>query len=131
MRVSIAANVQDVNRQSVGARTSAIVHPASFYIGAKALGSDFFWKAGTKQSIGIIAVKPAGGRVRGVKVHGVVARREWHQVHRERDGVAETVGEWVTDTVAKCEVTTGDDPASCAVTPDRWRHVHRDTARRR
>ncbi|MEO8879915.1 MAG: alpha-2-macroglobulin family protein [Gemmatimonadaceae bacterium] len=117
VRVSLAANVTDVNRQSSGARTSVIVHPASFYIGAKAIGTSFFWKSGTPQSIGIIAVKPAGGRVRGVRVRGVIARREWHQVHRERDGVAETVGEWVTDTIAKCEVTTGDDPAACNVTP--------------
>ena len=39
VRVSIAANVRDVNRQTSGARTSVIVHPASFYIGAKALGA--------------------------------------------------------------------------------------------
>ncbi|MDB4911398.1 MAG: alpha-2-macroglobulin domain protein 2, partial [Gemmatimonadetes bacterium] len=117
VRVSIAANVQDVNRQTSGARTSVIVHPASFYIGAKALGTSYFWTAGKPQSIGIVAVKPAGGRVRGVRVHGVVARKEWHQVHRERDGVAETIGEWVTDTIARCDVTTGDDPAPCAVTP--------------
>ncbi len=117
VRVSLAANVTDVNRQSSGARTSVIVHPASFYIGAKAIGSSFFWKAGTPQSIGIIAVRPTGGRVSGVRVHGVIARREWNQVHRERDGVAETIGEWVTDTIAKCEVTTSDDPAPCSVTP--------------
>ena len=117
VRVSIAANVQDVNRQTSGARTSVIVHPASFYIGAKALGASFFWTAGKPQAIGIIAVKPAGGRVSGVRVHGVIERREWHQVHRERDGVAETIGEWVTDTVAHCEVVTGDAPAPCSVTP--------------
>ncbi|MBA2685930.1 MAG: Ig-like domain-containing protein [Gemmatimonadaceae bacterium] len=117
VRVSLAANVMDVNRQTSGARTSVLVHPASFYIGAKAIGSSFFWTAGKPQQIGIIAVKPAGGRVRGVQVHGVVARREWHQVHRERDGVAETVGEWVTDTIAKCDVTTADDPVPCSVTP--------------
>ncbi|MEO6210514.1 MAG: alpha-2-macroglobulin family protein [Gemmatimonadaceae bacterium] len=117
VRVSLAANVTDVNRQSSAARTSVIVHPASFYIGAKAIGTSFFWKSGVPQSIGIIAVKPAGGRVRGVRVHGVIARREWHQVHRERDGVAETVGEWVTDTIASCEVTTGNDPVPCNVTP--------------
>ena len=117
VRVSIAANVRDVNRQTSGARTSVIVHPASFYIGAKALGASFFWTAGKPQSIGIIAVKPSGGRVRGIRVHGVVARKEWHQVHRERDGVAETIGEWVTDTIVRCEVTTGEDPVPCAVTP--------------
>jgi uncharacterized protein YfaS (alpha-2-macroglobulin family) len=38
-------------------------------------------------------------------------------VHRERDGVAETVGEWVTDTVARCAVVTAASPRACTVTP--------------
>ncbi|MBX6332751.1 MAG: hypothetical protein IRY91_12965, partial [Gemmatimonadaceae bacterium] len=116
-RVTISASVQDVNRQVVGASASVVVHPAAFYIGAKALGGRFFWTAGAPQSIGIITVRPTGERVRGVRVQGVVVRREWHQVHRERDGVAELVGEWVADTVARCDVTTGADAVPCTVTP--------------
>ncbi|HEU4586214.1 MAG TPA: MG2 domain-containing protein, partial [Gemmatimonadaceae bacterium] len=116
-RVTLSAAVQDVNRQVSGAQASVVVHPASFYVAAQPLGEKFFWTEGEKREIGIIAVRPRGERVSGVKVSGTVARREWHQVHRERNGVAETVGEWVVDTVAKCAVTTGVEPVACSVTP--------------
>lgn len=116
-RVTLSTAVQDVNRQVSGAQASVIVHPASFYVAARPLGEKFFWTEGEKREIGIIAVRPRGERVSGVKVSGTVVRREWHQVHRERNGVAETVGEWVMDTVAGCEVTTRAEPVACSVTP--------------
>jgi uncharacterized protein YfaS (alpha-2-macroglobulin family) len=116
-QVTISAAVQDVNRQVAGAQASVTVHPASFYVAAKPLGEKFFWSEGEKREIGVIAVRPGGARVSGVKVAGTVARREWHQVHRERNGVAETVAEWVIDTVARCAVATGAEPAVCPVTP--------------
>ncbi|HEU4563859.1 MAG TPA: MG2 domain-containing protein [Gemmatimonadaceae bacterium] len=115
-RLTLAATVADVNRQVVGGATSVTVHPADFYIAARPSGR-FFWVAGEPQRIDVMAVRPNGERVPGVAVQGVVVRREWHQVHRERGGVAETVGEWVTDTVGRCTLTTGTDPQGCAVTP--------------
>jgi uncharacterized protein YfaS (alpha-2-macroglobulin family) len=116
-RVTLSAAVQDVNRQVSGAQSSVIVHPASFYIAAQPRGEKFFWTEGEAREIGVIAVRPRGERVDGVRVSGTVARREWHQVHRERNGVAELVGEWVVDTVAKCTVVTRAEPAVCPVTP--------------
>ena len=53
----------------------------------------------------------------GVPVSGAVVRREWHQVRRERDGDGELVGEWVSDTVARCALTSAADPAPCRFTP--------------
>ncbi|HEX7023414.1 MAG TPA: alpha-2-macroglobulin family protein, partial [Gemmatimonadales bacterium] len=44
-------------------------------------------------------------------------RREWHQVRREHDGWSELVGEWVSDTVGGCRVTTTAAGALCQVTP--------------
>ncbi len=116
-RVTLSASVQDVNRQVSGAQSSVIVHPASFYIAAQPRGEQFFWTEGEARTIGVIAVRPGGERVAGVDVSGTVARREWHQVHRERNGVAELVGEWVVDTVAKCAVVTRGEPTDCSVTP--------------
>jgi hypothetical protein len=116
-RATIEATVTDVNRQTVSASTSIVVHPAAFYLGAKPEGESWFWSAGKPASIGVIAVRPDGERVRGVTVEGVVVRREWHQVRRERAGYAELVGEWVSDTVARCSVTSAADPRSCRFTP--------------
>lgn len=114
--VTVAATVADVNRQAVGTAASFTVHPASFYIAAKPAGR-FFWEAGKSQQVDVVAVRPGGERVAGVRVQATIVRREWHQVLRERDGATETVGEWVMDTVARCAIVTATDPRPCAVTP--------------
>ncbi len=116
-RATIEATVTDVNRQTVSASASLVVHPAAFYLGAKPEGESWFWSAGKPASIGVIAVRPDGERVSGVTVEGVVIRREWHQVRRERAGYAELVGEWVSDTVARCSVTSAADARPCRFTP--------------
>lgn len=116
-RVIVEATVTDVNRQTVSSTTSAVVHPGAFYLGAKGAGDDYFWRAGTPQEISVIAVRPDGRRVPDVAVRGTIVRREWHRVQRSRDGLDEQVGEWVSDTVATCTLTTTADPAPCRFTP--------------
>ncbi|HWA58185.1 MAG TPA: MG2 domain-containing protein, partial [Gemmatimonadales bacterium] len=117
-RATIEASVTDVNRQAVGSSTSFIVHPSSFYIGARPLGDSYFMTAGKPQSVAVIAVRPTGERVAGVKVTGTIVRKEWHRVHRTRGGYSEVYGEWVSDTVANCALTTtGAAPAECRFTP--------------
>lgn len=116
-RATVDATVTDVNRQTVSAAASVVVHPAALYIAVRAEGDDWFWSAGKPASLGVIAVRPGGERLSGVSIEGVVVRREWHQVRRERAGYAELVGEWVSDTVARCTVTTAVEPRPCRFTP--------------
>jgi len=116
-RLTVEAEVVDANRQTVGTGASVLVHPADFYVGAKPQVKGWFLTAGTPVRVDVIAVRPDGRGVSGVAVSGTVARREWHRVRRMRNGVYEDVGEWVTDTVATCRVTTGATPAPCAFTP--------------
>jgi uncharacterized protein YfaS (alpha-2-macroglobulin family) len=118
-RATVQAVVTDVNRQAVGSAVSVLVHPADFYIGARPLGSEYFWKEGVAQRIAVLAAEPGGRVVSGVKVEGTIVRREWHQVHRERAGMAEQVGEWVMDTVGTCALTTTAAPVACPFTPDK------------
>jgi alpha-2-macroglobulin len=115
--VTFAATVTDVNRQTVTAGASVIVHPAAFYVAAKPAGNAWFWTAGQPRDIGIVAVRPDGRRLPGVAVAGALIRREWHRVRRERQGYAEDVGEWVSDTVGRCSVTTAAAPVTCRVVP--------------
>lgn len=116
-RVTVQATVTDVNRQQVTGAASAVVHPADFYIAAKPEGTRYFWRASEPAAISVLAVEPDGDRASGVAVRGVLVRREWHQVRRERGGYAELVGDWVSDTVARCTVRTGPEPVSCRFTP--------------
>ena len=116
-QVTLQATVTDVNRQQVSGAASVTVHPAEFYVAAKPEGTRYFWRAGQEATVSILAVEPDGERRSGVAVNGVLVRREWHQVRRDRGGYAELVGEWVSDTVARCTVRTGRDPAACRFTP--------------
>lgn len=117
-RATVTATIMDVNRQTASASAGALVHPAAFYLGARAAGDEYFWRAGRPHEAEVIAVRPNGARVPGVAVTGVLVRREWHRVRRERGGYSEIVGEWVADTVGTCAVTTtADGPARCRVSP--------------
>ncbi|HTK55865.1 MAG TPA: MG2 domain-containing protein [Gemmatimonadales bacterium] len=113
---TIEATVVDVNRQSVAASATVKVHPASFYIAAKPSG-EYFWTGGKLQRIDVVAIRPDGRKVSGVAVRGTVIRREWHQVSRARYGYSEVVGEWVEDTVARCDLRTAEAPVNCGITP--------------
>ncbi|MCE9602863.1 MAG: hypothetical protein K8S21_11720 [Gemmatimonadetes bacterium] len=116
-RVVLAGAVTDVNRQVVGSVTSAIVHPARFYIASRVAGASWFWRADDTQRVQVRTVRPDGATETGVRVTGQIVRREWHRVRRERNGVAEMIAEWVTDTVGTCNVITAAEPVECAVTP--------------
>src|SRR5205814_82570 len=109
-RVTLEATVTDVNRQTVSSSASVTVHPAAFYLAAKTVGNEYFWRGGTPQEIQVVAVQPDGHRVPDVAVHGAIVRREWHRVQRAREGLEEQVGDWVSDTVAQCNLTTASTP---------------------
>ncbi len=116
-RLSVVATVTDVNRQTVTATASVMVHPAAFYLAAKPSGDDYFWVAGKAVDVAVVAVRPDGVRVPGVAVHGAIVRREWHRVERERDGLDEEAGDWVADTVARCDFASAAEPVPCRFTP--------------
>lgn len=116
-QLSIETAVTDINRQVVGSAVTVVIHPADFYIAARPVGTDYFWKAGAPQRVSMLVVRPSGDTVSGIAVHGIVVRREWHAVRRERDGVPETVSEWVADSVATCDLTSARAPVECTFTP--------------
>ncbi len=118
-RATLQAVVTDVNRQAIGNAVSVLVHPADFYLGARPAGSSYFWKAGSPERIAVLAARPSGATVSGVRVEGSIVRREWHRVRRERAGIAEEVGQWVMDTVGACNVTTAAAPVFCTFTPEK------------
>jgi alpha-2-macroglobulin len=115
MRLTLSANVSDVNRRVVGGRATAVLHPADFYVAARAEGDDWFWRSNDTRTVRVTALRPDGQRLAGVSVQGVLVRREWHRVQRLRGGTDEYVGEWVADTVGRCTVTTTLDGSACAL----------------
>ncbi len=130
-RATLEATVVDVNRQTVSASASLVVHPADFYLAAKPEGEGYFWSAGTPVRVGVLAVRPDGVRVPGVRVTGTIVRREWHSVRRDRAGYGELVGEWVSDTVARCAPHDGGRAGVLRLHAAGGRHVHRHLPRGR
>ncbi|AKU90473.1 Ig-like domain-containing alpha-2-macroglobulin family protein [Vulgatibacter incomptus] len=114
---TLEAEVEDVNRQRVAARTAFTVHPASFYAGIRVAATGFA-QAGRPLQTELIAVTPEGDRAPGVKVAFEARRREWKSIKKK--GVGEqwfTVSEPVEEKVYGCEVVTRVEPKSCSFEP--------------
>lgn len=116
-RLTLVATVTDVNRRTVGSTTTSVVHPADLYVAAKPDGDSWFWSVSAPRAVQVLAIRPTGEHVAGTRVDGVLIRREWHRVRRTRDGITEEVGEWVSDTVARCNVTSAEAARACSLTP--------------
>jgi uncharacterized protein YfaS (alpha-2-macroglobulin family) len=113
--VSFDAEVQDVSRQTIAGGTSAIVHPASFYVGIKQL-DDYFLDAPGKIAPKIVAFSPKGQKVAGQKVVVELVRRKW-TVARQDTGSERyhSVSKAVDTTITKCDVTTAPAPVTCSL----------------
>jgi uncharacterized protein YfaS (alpha-2-macroglobulin family) len=115
--VTCEADVTDISRQALSGSTSAIVHPADFYVALKA-GADLFVKAGDTVKPEILAVDPKGGRVRGAAVRVELIQRTWTTARQKTGGGAlHTVTTTVDKVVGSCAVTTSDKAEACAITP--------------
>ena len=81
MGVYVEASVEDVDRQVISNRSRVVVHPASFYVGAKSTAR--LPKAGKPVDIEVAAVDVDGKARSGESLDVVVAKRTWDSV-RER-----------------------------------------------
>jgi uncharacterized protein YfaS (alpha-2-macroglobulin family) len=114
--VTCEADVTDLSRQMISGSSSAIVHPGEFYVALNP-GPDFFVKAADAVKPQILAVDPKGNRVSGVSVSVELLQRKWSVARQEVGGLFRNTVSTVDRAVASCSVTTGNDPASCALQP--------------
>jgi hypothetical protein len=116
--VTAEAEVTDVSRQSIAGSTTAIVHPAEFYVALKS-GADLFVDAGKPLSPEVFAVDPAGKKLGGIAVKVDLVQRTWTVARQATSGGAtHTEATPVDKVAASCNVTTAaDKPASCKIEP--------------
>jgi uncharacterized protein YfaS (alpha-2-macroglobulin family) len=114
--VSIEAEVEDVSRQTIAGRTSAIVHPGEFYVGMKPAAQTFVPK-GQALRPELAAIEPSGKRRAGVPVHVELVKRTWHSVMEASGEQGHYASRTVDATVASCDTTTTATVASCDLTP--------------
>ncbi len=113
--ITAEAEVSDVSRQSIAGSTSAIVHPAEFYLALKE-PEDFFASAPGKLSTSVLALSPAGQHVSGklVKVD-LISRRWTYAREAQAGGDSRFVSKVVDRVVSSCAVATGAVPAPCVL----------------
>ncbi|HEY0840190.1 MAG TPA: alpha-2-macroglobulin family protein, partial [Vulgatibacter sp.] len=114
---TLEAEVEDVNRQRVAARSSYTVHPAAWYAGVRTASTGFA-QVGKTLRFELVAVSPDGARVQGAPVHLEVKRREWKSIRKKGVG-----GQWFTMTepveelVHTCDVVSAREAQDCAFEP--------------
>jgi len=109
------AEVTDVSRQSISGSTSAIVHPAEFYLGLKE-PEDYFAAAPGKFSTTVLALTPKGERVTGKSVKVELISRRWTYAREAQAGAdSELVSKVIDRVVSSCTVTTTALPVPCAL----------------
>jgi alpha-2-macroglobulin len=108
--------VDDLNRQSVSARTSIVMHASSFYIAARdANRNNWYWSENAARRFDLLAMRPDGRRVSGVGVAVAVAHNRM-TFTSQADGSSPAV-KWVTDTILRDSITLRDSVAQYAFTP--------------
>jgi len=130
-RVRCEAEVTDLSRQSVASSSTAIVHPAAFYLGLQS-GREGFAKQGEDLSPQVIAVTPEGRRRAGVPVQIELIRRTWVTARQSAGHGYHSVSRRVDRMVSQCSVRTTPAPASCTMkVPKAGYYILRATAKDR
>lgn len=112
-RVVFDAEVQDLSRNTVSARSSVMVHPGEFYV-ALHTPKDRFVAAGTALKTDVAAVEPTGTRRANVKVKLELVERRWNAVAGEQPDGRATRSSAARDTVvATCDALTTAATAGC------------------
>ncbi|MEP7049170.1 MAG: MG2 domain-containing protein [Pseudomonadota bacterium] len=109
------ADVTDISRQSIASSTSAIVHPAEFYLGLKE-PEDYFAPAPGKLVTSVLALSPKGEKLSGKSVKVELISRRWTYARQGQAGNdSRLVSKVVDRVVSSCTVSTGALPAPCSL----------------
>jgi uncharacterized protein YfaS (alpha-2-macroglobulin family) len=112
-RVLFDADVQDLSRNDVSARTSVLVHPGEFYVALRK-PKDRFVTVGAPLRAEVAAVDPNGVRRPGVKVKVELVERRWASLTGEQpDGRTLSSSKTQDTVVAQCDATTTTTTGAC------------------
>ena len=113
--LSAEVEVSDVSRQTIAGSSSAIVHPAEFYLALKE-PEDYFASAPGKFVTSVLALSPKGDRLTGKSVKLELVSRRWTYARRTQGaGDSQLLSKVVDRVVGSCTVTTAHTPVPCSV----------------
>lgn len=108
------AEVEDVSRQRLAGRASALVHPAPWYLGIRQTNA--LVASGRPLATAIVAVTPSGVPVAGVPIDVTLNRVQWHSVRRaEGNGFYTWDSERRVTKVTSTRVTSALDPVAVSL----------------
>lgn len=114
-RIVFDAEVADISRATVNARTSVMLHPAEFYVGLKMAGERFV-AAGSPLRADVAAIDPRGEHKANVKVKLELLERRWKSATREfGDGRTATSSKPEDEVVGACDAVTTVSTGSCTI----------------
>jgi uncharacterized protein YfaS (alpha-2-macroglobulin family) len=109
----VDAEVTDVSRRTVATSSSALVHPAAYYVGVRTEHSFVEAPAGIKPQV--LALSLSGQRLPGKRVSLELFERRYTFAREAAGDDHRSVSKVVDKRVAQCELTTAQDVASCAL----------------
>ncbi|MBX3226190.1 MAG: hypothetical protein KIT84_28545 [Labilithrix sp.] len=114
-RIVFEAEVADLSRATVTARSTVLVHPGEFYVGIKS-PPDRFVAAGAQMRADVAAIEPTGSRRANVKVKVELVERRWSSVTGEQpDGRPARSSKPVDTVVGSCDALTTTTTGTCNV----------------
>ncbi len=114
LRLTVEADVEDVNGQVVSGRTAVVVHQGAFYVGLRA--DQFVGQAGRPTSFEVRLVRPDGSPWGEAPVELTFARRTWYSVREQREDGRFYWTTRFTDTVELTQTITADAQGRAQVT---------------
>ncbi|HYQ15100.1 MAG TPA: MG2 domain-containing protein, partial [Polyangiaceae bacterium] len=110
----IDAEVTDISRRRVASSSSALVHPAAFYVGLKSGGSGFVEAPGAVAPQ-VLLFDTTGKHVPGRQVMLELIERRYTYAREGSGDDYRSVGKLVDRQVARCAVTSAAQPVSCSL----------------
>lgn len=114
---TLEANVTDVNRQSISARSSVLVHPARVYMGLRTQRN--LVKAREPFAVEGVVVDTAGTRIAGKTVKVRALLRTWKYVPPKKRNNEEDPWSSEDEEKTACTFTSANTPVSCKLQIDR------------
>ncbi len=110
----LEVTVTDISRQTISSRTSVLLHPGEFYVGAKP--KETFLTAGQTLETEVVAATPEGKRLVGIPIEGTFYLRSWTSVRKQGMGGSHYfVTRPIENEVGKCQVKSAAKPERCAI----------------
>ncbi len=110
----IDAEVADVSRRTVATSSTALLHPAAFYLGLKADAEAFVTAPATFKPQ-VLALEPNGRHLPGQRVSLELIERRYTHAKESSGADYRAVSRPVDKQVARCELTTAAEVTSCAL----------------